>query len=248
MILFVKNRGGILSYLIIDKRMRYIEKQKLKDLGYNLIEIKENKNIYEEISSHTDIFVCKINNKLIVEKSQYKNIKQNVEKNQIIEEGDEKVSKDYPYDIKYNVCLIGKKAIHNFDYSEPKIKQELINNDYQLINTKQGYTNCSIAVIDDKSIILSDKGLYKTLKNEDLDILFLDYQPDIKLLKENSYSNKNGFIGGAISRVGNNMVVFGDLNNIDNTGKIREFIQKKNLNLIDFKGLDVIDYGGIVEI
>ena len=45
MILFVKNRGGILSYLIIDKRMRNIEKQKLKDLGYNLIEIKENKNI-----------------------------------------------------------------------------------------------------------------------------------------------------------------------------------------------------------
>ena len=44
MILFVKNRGGILSYLIIDKRMRNIEKQKLKDLGYNLIEIKENKN------------------------------------------------------------------------------------------------------------------------------------------------------------------------------------------------------------
>ena len=106
MILFVKNRGGILSYLIIDKRMRNIEKQKLKDLGYNLIEIKENKNIYEEISSHTDIFVCKINNKLIVEKSQYKNIKQNVEKNQIIEEGDEKVSKDYPYKIQ---CMSNRK-------------------------------------------------------------------------------------------------------------------------------------------
>lgn len=237
-----------MSYLIIDERMRNIEKQKLQDLGYKLIEIKENKTVYKEISSHTDIFVCKINNKLIVEKSQYKNIKQNIEGNQVIEEGDEEVSNNYPYDIRYNVCLIGKKAIHNFDFTEPKVKKELINNNYQLINTKQGYTNCSIAVIDNKSIILSDKGLYKTLKNQDLDILFLDYEPDIKLLSDYGYSNKNGFIGGAISRVGNNIIVSGDLNKIDKENKIKNFIQKRNLDLIDFNGLDVIDYGGIVEI
>ena len=32
--------------LIIDERMREIEKQKLKQLGYELIEIKQSKNVY----------------------------------------------------------------------------------------------------------------------------------------------------------------------------------------------------------
>ena len=65
-----------ISQLIIDERMRKIEKDKLKELGYDLIEIKRNSNVYEEISSHVDIFTCKIGNKLIVESSQYKIIKE----------------------------------------------------------------------------------------------------------------------------------------------------------------------------
>ena len=57
-----------------------------------------------------------------------------------------------------------------------------------------------------------------------------------------------GFIGGAISKIGDNIVIFGDLNKIDLKNKIRSFIISKNLNLIDFKDLDVIDYGGILEV
>lgn len=36
------------------------EKQTLKNLGYELIEIKKSTNVYPEISSHVDIFACKI--------------------------------------------------------------------------------------------------------------------------------------------------------------------------------------------
>ena len=50
--------GGILKYLLIDERMRDVEKQTLKNLGYELIEIKKSINVYPEISSHVDIFAC----------------------------------------------------------------------------------------------------------------------------------------------------------------------------------------------
>ena len=117
-----------------------------------------------------------------------------------------------------------------------------------MINVKQGYSNCSIAVIDENSIILSDKGLYNSLKNRGIDMLFLDYIPNIKLLNENGeYSQKNGFIGGAISRIGDNIVVFGDLDKIDYYCNIRKFIESRNLKIIDFEGLDVVDYGGVIE-
>ena len=237
-----------MKYLIIDERMRDIEKQTLQRLGYELIEIKKSTKIYSEISSHVDIFACKVKNKIIAEKHVYDILKNKLKK-YIIIQGNSVIQNVYPKDINYNVCIVGNKAIHNYKYTDSKIVQELKKNNFELINVKQGYSNCSIAVIDENSIILNDKGLYNNLKDSGLDILFLDYMPDIKLLNENGkYSEMNGFIGGAIARIDDNIVVFGDLNKVDNKGYIRKIIEKKNLNIIDFSGLDVIDYGGIIEV
>ena len=233
--------------LIIDERMRQIEKDKLKELGYKLIEIKQSKKVYEEISSHVDIFTCKIGSKLIVEPTQFENIKSQLQA-QNIGQGNEAIQNKYPFDIKYNVCLIGKKALHNFEYTDSKIKEELQQQGYELINTTQGYTNCSIAVIDENSAIVKDKGLYKILEKHNIDVLYLQYEPDIKLLNGEGYSQRKGFIGGVISRIDNKIFISGDLNKIDLNEQIRKFIEKINLEIIDFKGLDVIDYGGIVRI
>ncbi len=238
-----------MRYLIIDERMRRIEKEKLKSLGYELIEKNKNENLYSEISSHVDIFACKIKDKIIVENGLYKTLKSKLKNADFIINGTSNVYGGYPDDIKYNVCIVGNKAIHNFKYTDIKLKKEIKENNLELIDVKQGYSKCSIAVINDNSIILSDKGLNKTLENKGLDILFLDYTPDIKLLTENNkYSKKNGFIGGAISKIQNNIIVFGDLSKIDINNKIKNFILSKNLKIVDFKGLDVIDYGGIIEI
>ena len=234
--------------LIIDERMRQVEKEKLRALGYELLEIKQSKKVYPEISSHVDIFTCKIGEKIIIEPSQYNNIKSQLQDGDKIQKGNEEIEANYPYDIKYNVCTIGKKALHNFEYTDLKIKEELETQGYEVINTTQGYTNCSIAVIDDNSAIVSDKGLYKILQKHNIDVLYLEYEPDIKLLNNQGYSNRTGFIGGVISRIGENIIIFGELSKIDKDEQIKKFIEQRNLNIIEFKGLDVIDYGGIVEL
>ena len=231
--------------LIIDKRMRDVEKLKLKEMGYELIELKTIQYVYEEISSHVDIFACKVGEQIIIEPTQYENISKY---NTKLICGAEKLKGNYPEDIKYNACIIGKKAIHSLDYTDSILKQQLINKGYELINTSQGYTNCSIAVIDDNSAIVTDKGLYKILTFHGIDTLYVNKKLDIKLLKGNNYSNKRGFIGGCISKVSNKIIVFGDLNKIDENGKIRKFIKNKQKEIVEFKGLDVIDYGGLIEI
>lgn len=229
---------------IIDNRMRKIEKEKLIELGYELQEIKTSANVYPEISAHVDIFACKVDRNIIIEPTQYQNL---VLIPDLIK-GQEEVQDQYPYDIKYNVCTIGKRAIHNFQYTDLKLKQVLVENNCELINTTQGYTNCSIAVIDDNSAIVSDKGLYKILKSHGVDTLLVENNLDIKLLDGEKYSNKKGFIGGCISRLDDSIIVFGELNKIDNNSKIRKFITDKNLKIIEFEGLDIIDYGGLIEI
>lgn len=47
--------------IMIDNRMRECEKKCLQNRGYHLIEIPKSTQTYPEISSHVDIFVCKIN-------------------------------------------------------------------------------------------------------------------------------------------------------------------------------------------
>lgn len=237
-----------MKQLIIDKRMRKIEKEKLEELGYNLVEIQKSLNVYEEISSHVDIFACKVGQKLIIEPNQYDVILKKISKKYSLEKGQEKIESNYPRDIKYNVCTIGKKALHNFKFCDTKVKQELIEQGYELINTTQGYTNCSIAVIDENSAIVTDKGLYKILQKHNIDVLYLQYEPDIKLLNSQGYSKRKGFIGGAIARIGDKIIIFGDLDKIDEEGKIRDFISVRGLKIVEFKKMDVIDYGGIVEL
>ena len=90
--------------------------------------------------------------------------------------------------------------------------------------------------------------MYKILQKHNIDVLYLDYEPEIKLLNDNKYSRKKGFIGGAISRVSNQIIVTGDLTKIDSNNLIRKFVYSKGIEIVEFKELDVIDYGGIVEL
>lgn len=235
------------KYLIIDSRMRKIEKEKLIKLGYELIKLNKNNSVYEEISSHVDIFCTKIKDKIILEKSVYEKISNSINNDNTFL-GQAILGKEYPLDVFFNVCNIGNYAIHNFKYTDKVILKIIEENKLEKIQISQGYSNCSIAVIDDNSCIVTDKKICEILKKHDIDVLFLDYDLDIKLLNKDNYSSMRGFIGGAISRLGDNIIVFGDLNKIDKENKIREFINSKGKNIISFKDLDVIDYGGVLEV
>ena len=139
--------------------------------------------------------------------------------------------------------------MHNWKYTDNKILEVIEKENLSKIQISQGYSNCSIAVIDDNSVIVSDNKTAEILKKYNIDVLCLNYIPNIKLFNaKNEYSKMNGFIGGAISRIQDNIIVFGDLEKIDIKGEIRKFIESKKFNIIEFKNQDVIDYGGVIEI
>ena len=135
--------------------MRDFEKNKLKELNYELFEIQPNPNLYYEIAGHTDIHCCKINNSLVV--SPNLSIKNAIN-------GLSNLSFKYPFDIPYNVCIIGNFAIHNFKYTDKKILEILDKNNFIKIHINQGYSKCSIAVIDEKSVIVTDKSIANIFK------------------------------------------------------------------------------------
>lgn len=229
--------------------MLSIKKDMIRKLGYNIVELPCSDILYPEISSHPDIFCCKINDKVIIEEKMYERINEKIYDKSNIVISKQNLEKKYPYDVIYNICQIGKNVIHNFKYTNKEALNLIDKCNLNKINIKQGYSNCSIAVIDENSVIVSDEKVAEILSENKIDILNINWNLDIKLLNnKDTYSNMTGFIGGAISRLDDYVIVFGDLEKIDNNNIIRSYITKKGFKIIDFKGLDVIDYGGIIEI
>lgn len=213
--------------LIIDSRIRDIEYNYLSKF-FNVIKLPLSNDVYEEISGHSDIFYTKINNQVIVAPNA-----EIMEQHFIL--GKEKVGKEYPKDVLYNVCQIGNKVIGS-KYTDKSIKPDII--------VKQGYVKCSIAVTSNNSCITSDKGISKVLESNNIDVLYIE-ENNINLLKKDATASiMKGFIGGASLVFDNKFVLFGDSDNLSNKDKLIQHLDKYNLELVNFKGLDIYDYGG----
>lgn len=225
--------------IIIDSRMRNEEKEYLKKYG-ELIEIECQDCVYDEISAHPDIFFCKINGQIF----QAPNLK--LKKQLKTQKGSSSVGKQYPDDVKYNICQIGKKIIHNFKYTDHLVNEYINSVELEKINIKQGYAKCSIAVTSENSCITSDEGIYKTLQKENIDVLLLRDEIIHLQDKNKNITNMSGFIGGSSCIIDNKFILFGDSDKLNSKSKLVDFLNKQKLELIDFKNLEIIDYGGVI--
>ena len=119
--------------LIIDSRIRKEEYDYLSKY-FNVIKLELSEDVYEEISGHSDIFYCKVNNKVICSP----NAKYESEE---FLKGNLEVKNKYPDDVMYNVCQIGNKLIVN-KYVDKKIIEfwKKQNEEDNIITVNQGYT------------------------------------------------------------------------------------------------------------
>ena len=218
--------------LLVDERIRDIEYQYLvNDLKQNVEKLPLSNDVYSEIAGHSDIFYAKIDDKI------YASPNAKIIKKEFTI-GNEPTGYRYPDDVKYNICQIGENIIGS-KFADSKIKNKIN------IFVNQGYTKCSISVTGKNSCITDDSGIYKKLKQHNIDVLLIE-KDNIKLLDKNKkISEMHGFIGGATAVINNTFILFGDINNlkIENKNKILNHLEKYNLKLKDFKGLDIIDYG-----
>ena len=127
--------------------------------------------------------------------------------------------------------------------------QQIEKENFTKIQVAQGYTNCSIAQVSDNAAIVTDRKIAEVLKKQGIDVLCLADSLEINLFStDGKISSMRGLIGGAMARIGDKMILFGDLRMIDTKGEIRKFVENYQLEMVDFEGLDVMDYGGILEI
>jgi hypothetical protein len=145
----------------------------------------------------------------------------------------------YPRDAQLNVCLVGKKAIFNPDVCPSTIANLFTN----AIPVQQGYAKCSVCVVDERSIITADRGIYRSVTAAGLDVLLIN--PGCISLDGFSY----GFIGGATFKISKQKLAFtGTLNGHPDKPKILNFLHDRQIEPIYLTDQPIFDIGSAIPI
>jgi hypothetical protein len=224
--------------ILIDGRMPLAAKEKLRQFG-EMIEFATEGITYEAISGHPDIFFCPTPNGLVVAPNLPKKYFDFLLKFSIsFTLGKNPVGKIYPDSALYNSLVTNNLFIHNPIISDATI-QKLAETQHA-IKVKQGYVRCNLLALPNNSFITSDKGIEKTLKQNNFEVLYVN--PTCVKLP----GFEHGFFGGICGL--NNMVLFinGSLSYFKEEEIIRNFIAKANIRIVELFDGQPVDVGTIL--
>jgi N-dimethylarginine dimethylaminohydrolase len=217
----------------------------LNRLGMHTISTVKCIDVDDSIAYHPDIVIHPINyNTLVIAPNVFDYYQDRLERfNFKLIKGEKKLVGKYPLDIAYNVGRIYGRAIHNFKYTDEVLKFYLKKEGLEFININQGYTKCSMAIVDENSIITADVPIYNILKNLGYDVLLI--KPGYIHLEKQDY----GFIGGSTGNFSKDKMFFsGILDSHPDRNEIQKFIHKKNKKIIYLSKKTITDIGTIISL
>ena len=226
------------TLILCDKRLPSPAKVRLADFG-EVIEISSEDITYAAISGHPDVFCCPVGETLVVSPalpSEYTEIFTVNAIKWIY--GTKPNGFTYPDSACYNAVVTDHLLIHNLTITDPKIL-ELAGTRKQ-IHVNQGYTRCNLLPLPGEKFITSDKGIFAVLTHEGFEVLYVN--PDGILLEGFS----NGFIGGVCGVSDNNVFIAGSLSFFPEGQKIKDFLSRHSLNIIELYDGHLFDSGSII--
>lgn len=233
------------NLVIIDGRINEEIENNLKKLGLKIIKTIRCEEVDESISFHPDIVIHPINhNTLMIAPNVFDYYADELDGLGIkLIKGEKFLDRKYPEDIAYNVARLSGVAIHNFKYTDEKLKYYLKKENLEFVNINQGYTKCSLAIIGEDIGITSDISMHIKLTSIGFNILLV--QPGHILLEGKKY----GFIGGTNGTLDSDKLMFsGTLDEHPNKDRILKFIEKNNKNIIYLSRKEIVDIGTIISL
>jgi hypothetical protein len=194
---------------------------------------------YEAISGHPDIFFCPTPAGLIMAPNLPEEYFRILDQNSIhYFKGSLPIGKEYPETARYNSLVTDKFIIQNPACSDLEIQN--LNIELQIIHTKQGYVRCNLIALPNETYITSDRGIEKSLKQRNLEVLFVD--PTCVQLD----GFKHGFFGGACGLFENTLFVCGSLNYLKEQAIIQSFAERAGVSIIELYEGKPVDVGTIM--
>ena len=226
--------------VLVDYRTSEESVQELIKLGIDVYKSTRVESLYEEVAGHPDMQIHFINKKAICAPEVFQYYKSLDLTDIELVCGSKPLKPTYPDDVAYNVCNIGKYVILRPLSVTIEILEEYHYLKKEILKSKQGYAKCSICVVNDKSAITSDEGVYKLLKENNLNVL--------KITEGYIELNKmKGFIGGASGLINNDTLVFnGDLKMNPDYENIISFCKNVGVDAVSLNKGNLVDIGSIL--
>ncbi len=211
----------------------------LEKCGINILLTDGCNDILPALKYHADMLFSYLGNgEFLIEKSQ------NLFKEKLVNLGlfalndDIELNEKYPGDIAMNACIIGDKVICAKKGVQPALKIGR-----ELIEVNQGYSKCSVCVVDENSLITDDESIFNACKSFGLDVLIVS-KGSVKL-KGFDY----GFIGGCCGKISDDTIAFcGDLNTHNDAEKIKSFLCERNIYPVSLGAGFLTDIGSLMPV
>ncbi|MCX7903868.1 MAG: hypothetical protein N2486_05110 [Caloramator sp.] len=233
---------GRVSLVVVDGRVPKEIERAFFELNIRIIKT-ERISTYDAIAYHPDIMLHHLGReKIVVAPNTSERVVYNLENEGFkIIVGKKEVKEKYPEGVYYNVATVGKFAVCNIKYTDEVLLEELYKEGVKIIDVKQGYSKCSISIVNENTIITSDKGIYKKVTKEGINCLLL--KPGHVILEGLNY----GFIGGATGLIEKGKLAFyGSLDYHPEGENIKNFLSKFNIKWQYLYEGPLLDFGTIV--
>lgn len=212
--------------------------ESLKKLGITTFLTDKCHDVMPQISYHADIVFSHLgDNNFIVEKSQIK-LKDNLLSIGFYSADEVELGKNYPEDVLLNTCLVDGKLICGKNlFNHPTFSS------IKIISTAQGYSKCSVCVVDSNSVITDDESIYTACNKNEMDVLLISKGSVI--LPGFNY----GFIGGCSGKISSDCIAFcGDLSTHSDFSKIKSFLKFRNIEFVNLGSRQLVDIGSIIPV
>ncbi|KUO76055.1 MAG: hypothetical protein APF77_09595 [Clostridia bacterium BRH_c25] len=234
---------GQVSLVAVDYRINPVIEDKLNKMGIECIKTAKCRELYEAVDGHPDMLMLHMGgDKIIVAPNIYEQMApQLTKKGFAVTKGATWLVRNYPGNIAYNILRMGDLVFHNLKYTDAEVIRMLEKEKATLINVSQGYTKCSVCILDSKTIITSDQKLSMTAEKFGIESLLL--KPGGINLKGLNY----GFIGGTSGLLSKKQIAFtGKLKGLEDSCKLIEFLGRKGFELVALCDEEPVDYGSII--
>ncbi len=231
-----------IKYAICDSRIGEAISTELNSLEISVISVPQNKILHEPVSAHPDMQILHLGGGNFLSDISILDLL-NIKEISICEKFNNRrvayeLGREYPNDVLFNAVIMGKYIICN----KKTVCNEIFLLEKEIINVNQGYTKCSVAVVNDDAIITDDISIYKSVSGK-IDALYVEHG----LVELNGYNY--GFIGGACGKISKNILAFyGSIQKCKQYNDIKLFCSNHNVECISLSNKPLYDFGSLIPI
>ena len=215
--------------------------KKLNALSIKTIQIKPCENLPDGLNEHADLQLLHMGKNKFLTPSGCEHLYDKLVEKEFTIKTVNKLGKEYPLDVPLNAKIVGRFIICNTRTISKTVLMEAEIMNLTVIDTKQGYSGCSVCVLNENAIITDDKNIFTAAQ------IFLN---DVTLVEKNSIRLKNynyGFIGGCCGKISKNKIAFnGSLMSHSDCNKIADALNRNNITGYELHSGVLEDIGGII--